>query len=193
MCVPSFNFVGPTVWEKCGEKCDKENFHHTFLRNCGTYKVETWYTHGQWVDVSCIPEPGCCCSFVPLFIFLAFQFSNIKIFVTLFTRTLGLQSWNLVHTRTMNGCIVYTRIRMLQHICLFISSFFFLSNFQTLKTFVSLFTGTVRPKRWNLVHMWTMGGCIVYTRIRLLPIILPFFFIFLSLQFSNIKNFCLTF
>ena len=28
-----------------------EKFRHTFLR---ALKVETWYTHGQWVDVSCI-------------------------------------------------------------------------------------------------------------------------------------------
>ena len=26
---------------------------------------------------------------------------------------------------------------------------------------------------WNLVHTWTMGGCIVYTGIRLLPLITP--------------------
>ena len=31
---------------------------HTFLKNCKGYKVETWYTHGQWVDVSCILESG---------------------------------------------------------------------------------------------------------------------------------------
>ena len=36
---------------------------------------------GRWVDVSCIPESGCCCLFVPLFHhFLSSQFSNIKIF-----------------------------------------------------------------------------------------------------------------
>ena len=30
-----------------------KNFCHTFLKNCKGYKVETWYTHGQWVDVIC--------------------------------------------------------------------------------------------------------------------------------------------
>ena len=29
-------------------------FCHTLLKNCN--KVETWYTHGEKVDVSCIPE-----------------------------------------------------------------------------------------------------------------------------------------
>ena len=33
----------------------KKNCRH-FLRNCEDYKVETWYTHGQWVGVSCIME-----------------------------------------------------------------------------------------------------------------------------------------
>ena len=50
-------------------------FCHIFLRNCETLKVETWYIHGQWADVSCVPESGCCCIFVPLF--LHFSFSPI--------------------------------------------------------------------------------------------------------------------
>ena len=50
-------------------------FRHTFLRNCKAWKVETWYTHGQWADVSCLPESGCCCLFVHLF--LHFSFSPI--------------------------------------------------------------------------------------------------------------------
>ena len=50
-------------------------FCHTFIRNCESYKVETWYTCGQWVAVLCIPESGCCCIFVPLF--CIFIFSNI--------------------------------------------------------------------------------------------------------------------
>ena len=29
---------------------------HPFLKNCKGNKVETWYTHGDGVDVSCIPE-----------------------------------------------------------------------------------------------------------------------------------------
>ena len=35
-----------------------KNFHHTFLKYFKCNKVETWYTHGQWVDVSCIQESG---------------------------------------------------------------------------------------------------------------------------------------
>ena len=150
----------------------------------------------------------------------------------------------------MGKWIMYTRIRLLLLIPPFISSFFFLSNFQTLKFFITLFSGTVRPRRlklgtdvdcgqmyrvyqnqaaaaylslyffifflssfqtlnfsshfyqelwgfrlegWNLVHTWTVGECIMYTRIRLLLHIHPFIFYFFFLQYSNIKNFCHTF
>ena len=55
---------------------------------------------------------------------------------------------------------------------------------------------------WNLVHTWTVGRCFVYSGIGLLLLICPFIFhfslfvslfIFLSLQFSNIKSFRHTF
>ena len=39
-------------------------------------------------------------------------------------------------------------------ICPFVSSFFFLSKFQTLKFFITFFSGTVRPRRLKLgTHM----------------------------------------
>ena len=41
-----------------------KNFRHTFLRNCVAWKIDTWYTRGQWADISCIPESGCCCLFI---------------------------------------------------------------------------------------------------------------------------------
>ena len=53
----------------------------------------------------------------------------------------------MVHMWTVGGCIVHTWIRLLLLIHPFIFSFFFLSNFQTLKIFVTVFTGTVRPRR----------------------------------------------
>ena len=138
----------------------------------------------------------------------------------------GLEGWNLVHIWTVGRCIVYTGIRLLWLIRPFISSFFFLSNFLTLKVFVTLFSGTMRPRRlklgthvdsgqmyrvyhnpaaaadvslyfsffflsnfrtWfchtflegsNLLHTWKIGGCIVYTGIRLLLIFVPLLFHF---------------
>ena len=37
-----------------------KKFCSTFLKNCKGNKFETWYTHGDWVDVhvSCIQESG---------------------------------------------------------------------------------------------------------------------------------------
>ena len=60
----------------------------------------------------------------------------------------------MVHTWTVDRCMVYTGIRLLLLIHPFIFSFFFLSNFETLKYFVTLFSGTVRPRRLKLgTHM----------------------------------------
>ena len=102
---------------------------------------ETWYTSGNWVDVSCI-----------------------------------------------------IRIRLTLLICPFISSFFFLFRSQTLKIFVTLFSGTVRPTKFKLgthmnngwmYHVYRNQGTAAYSSLC--------FFIFLSLQFLNIENFRHTF
>ena len=50
----------------------------------------------------------------------------------------------------MGRCIVFTGIRLLLLIRPFISSLFFLSNFLTLEYFVTLFSGTVRPRKLKL-------------------------------------------
>ena len=72
-------------------------------------------------------------------------------------------------------------------------SFFFLSNFQTL-TFSSHFSQELWGlEGWNLVHMCTVGRCIVCIEIRLLLLICPFvssfFFlsIFIFFCFSNFQ------
>ena len=40
-----------------------------------------------------------------------------------------------------------------------------------------------------MVHTWTVGRCIMCTGMRLLLLIRPFIFLFISLQFSSIKHF----
>ena len=35
-----------------------KNFCYRLLKNCESYTFETWCTHGQWTEVSCIPESG---------------------------------------------------------------------------------------------------------------------------------------
>ena len=52
----------------------------------------------------------------------------------------------------MGRCITFTGINPLLLIHPFISSFFFLSNFQTFKFIVTLFSETVWPRSWNLAH-----------------------------------------
>ena len=77
----------------------------------------------------------------------------MKIFITLFSGTVKPRTLKL-GTLLDSGQIMYTGIRLLLLICPFISSLFFLSNFQTLKFFVTLFSGTVRPRRLKLgTHM----------------------------------------
>ena len=95
----------------------------------------------------------------------------------------------MVYTWTVGRCIVYTGIRLLVLIRPFISSFFFLSNFQTFKFFVTLFSETVWPRRFKL------GTYVQWADVSCLPesgcccLFIPLFFIFLSLQFSNINIF----
>ena len=67
--------------------------------------------------------------------------------------------------------------------------FIFLSNFQTLKFFITLFSGTVRPRRLKLgTHMDSGQMYGVYWN-QAAAVYSALLFIFLSLQFSKIKNF----
>ena len=69
-------------------------------------------------------------------------------------------------------------------------SFFFLSNFQTLKTFVTLFSGTMRLRRLKLgIHVDSGRMYCVYQNQAAAADSSLYFFIFLSLQFSNITIF----
>ena len=92
--------------------------------------------------------------------FLHFSFFFLSNFQTItfsshFSQELwDLEDWNLAHSWTFDRCIVCTGIRLLLFICPFICSFFFLSHFQTLKIFVTLFSETVWPRRLKLgTHM----------------------------------------
>ena len=125
------------------------------------------------------------------FFFLS-NFQILNIFVALFSGTVRPSSWNLLHTWTMGGCIVYTRIRLLLLICFFISSFFFLSNFQTLKILSHFSQELWDLESWNFVHTWKMGGCIMYTAIKLCCCLFIPIFIFLS-NFQRLQFFFILF
>ena len=82
-----------------------------------------------------------------LCIVYSLQFS-IKTFSSHFSQELcGVQSLNLVHMVTVGWFIMYTGFRLLFLIHPFISSFLFLSNFQTVNCFFTFFSGTVRHRK----------------------------------------------
>ena len=125
------------------------------------------------------------------FIFLS-NFQTLKFFVTLFSETMRPRRLKL-------GTIVDSgqMYRVYQNqaaalICPFIQ--FSFSNFQTLEIFVTLFSGTVMPRRLKLgAHLdsgWMHG---VYWNQAAAAYLSLYFFTFLSLQFSNIKIFRHTF
>ena len=105
----------------------------------------------------------------------------------------GIEDWNLVHLWLNSRCILYTGIRLLLLIRPFMSSFFFLSNYQTFKAFVTFFSRTVRSRIWNLVHTWIVGRRIVYTGIKLLLLICPFISFFFLSNFQTLKLFVILF
>ena len=85
--------------------------------------------------------------------------------------------------------MVYTRIRLLLLIRLFIFYCFFL-QYSSIKIFITLFSGTVRPRRLKLgAHMDSGWMSCVYQNQAAAAYLSLYFFIFLSLQFSNIKMF----
>ena len=82
---------------------------------------------------------------------------------------------------------MFTGIRLLLLIRPFISSFFVLSNFQTLKFFVTIVSGTVRPRRLKLGTQVDSGQMYRVYRSQAAAAAYSslYFFIFLSLQFSS--------
>ena len=111
--------------------------------------VDTHVDSGQMYVIYRIQAAGAYLSLY-FFIFLSLQFSTLKFFITLFSGTVRPRRFKLGTHVDRGKCIVYNGISLLLLICPFISSFFFLSNFQTLKFFATLFSGTVRPRRLKL-------------------------------------------
>ena len=127
------------------------------------------------------------------FFFLS-NFQTLKFFITLFSGFVRPRRLKLgTHVDNGQMYLVY-RVRLLLLIHPSISSLFFLSNFQTLKFFITLFLGAVRPRRLKLgTHMNSGQMYLVYYNQAAAAYLSLYFFIFLSLQLSNIKNFRHTF
>ena len=151
-------------------------------------KIGTLVDSGQMYHVYQIQAAAAYLSLY-FFIFLSLQFSNIKIFVTLFSGAVRPRRLKLGTNVDSGLIIVYTGIRLLLLIRPIISSFFFLSNYQTLKIFVTFFSGTVRSRRLKLGTHVDSGQMYRVYRNQAAAYLSLYFFIFLSLQFSNIKIF----
>ena len=98
------------------------------------------------------------CPFISSFSFVS-SFHTLKCFVTLFSGTV--RPGRLIHGTHVDSGQMYCvyRNQLLLLIRSFISSFYFLPNFQTLELLITLFSGTVRPRRLKLcthVNSWQM-------------------------------------
>ena len=127
------------------------------------------------------------------FIFLC-NFLTLKLFVNFCSGTVRPRRLKLgtpVDSGQMYG--VYRNQAAAAYLSLYFS-FFFLSNFQTLKIFLSLFSGTVRPRRLKLgTHVESGQMYHVYQNQAAAASLFLYFFYFLSLQFSNVEIFRHTF
>ena len=122
-------------------------------------------------------------------VFFLSNFQTLKFFVTLFSGTVRPRRLKLgTHVDSGHMYHVYWNQAAAAYLSLY--AVFFLSNFQTLKIFVTLFLGTVRPRRLILgAHVDNGWMYRVYQNQSATAYLSLYFFIFLSLQFSNIKIF----
>ena len=116
-------------------------------------------------------------SFYYFFSFLSLKFSTLKFLVRRFLETMRPRLKIGIRVDCGQMCHVYQTQAAAAYSSLY--SFFFLSNFQT-EFFVTLFSETVRPRGLKLgTHVgsgqWAVGGCIMYTGIRLLRLFVPLF------------------
>ena len=126
--------------------------------------------------------------FISSFFFIPWfcDFSNKHFSSHFFQEPWGLEDWNLVHTWTVDSCIMYTGIRLLLPISPFIFHFSFSPIYEQWN-FSSHFS-------WYTHEQWVDVSCIPESGCCcLFVLLLLFFFSFLSLQFSNIKNILLHF
>ena len=114
--------------------------------------------------MSCILQSACCFLFVPYFCLSNVQ--KFKIVIRLFSGTVRPRRLKLV-THVDHGWMyhVYRNQAAAAYSSLYF--FIFLSlHYKPLTIFVTLFSGTVRPRK--------LSACIVYVEIRLLLLICPF-------------------
>ena len=172
----------------------------------GTHVDNGWMYHVYQNHAAALIGP-----FIFLFSFLS-NFQTLKFFVTLFTGTARPRIHTLMDSRQMY-CVyrnkaaaahssLYFSFFFLSNFqtltelpesacyCLFVPLFFnFLSNFQILNIFVTLFSGTVRPRRLKLgTHVDSGWMYRVYPN-HAAALICPFCFSFFLSNFQALKIF----
>ena len=125
-------------------------------------------------------------SFISSVFFLS-NFQTLKFFVALFSEIVKPIKLTL-DTHVDNGWMY--RVYRNQACAAYSSLFYFVSNVQKFKIFVTLFSGTVRPKRFKLGTLVDNGWMYRVYQNQAAACLSLYFFIFLSLQLSNIYNFC---
>ena len=118
------------------------NMVHTWIYVC------TWYTHIYVVHTYFSS------SFLPLL-----KLSSVKLFVTFFSWAVRPSTLKIgTHVDIGRAYCVYQK----QAAVAYLSLYFFIllpSNFQTLQLFVTLSSELWGLQDWNLVQIWTVGGC----------------------------------
>ena len=123
--------------------------------------------------------------FISLFLFL--QFSTLKFLVTLFSGTVRPRKLKLgTHVDSGQMYHVY-RNQAAAYLSLYF--FFSLSPIFNIEILVTLFSGTVRPRRLKLGTHVDSGQMYHVYRNQAAAYLSLYFFIFLSLQFSTLKFF----
>ena len=124
------------------------------------------------------------------FIFLSLQFSTLKFFITFFSGTMRPRSLKIsTHVDSGQMYHVYQNQAAVYSSLYF---FIFLSlQFSTLKFFIRLFSGTVRPRRLKLdTHIDSGQMYLVYWNQAATSYLSLFSSFFFLSHFSNIKIFC---
>ena len=116
------------------------------------------------------------------FIFLSLQFSTLKFFITLFSGTVRPRSLKIgTHVDSGQMYQVYQNQAAATYSSLYF--FIFLSlQFSTLKFFITIFSGTARPRRLKLgTHIDSGQMYLIYLNLAAAANLSLYFFIFLSL------------
>ena len=157
-------------------------------------KLGTHVNSGQVYHVYQNLQQNAAYSSLDCYIFLSLQFSTLKFFATLFSGTVRYRRLK-IGTHVDNGQMYH--VHQNQAVAAYSSLYFFIFlslQFSTLKFFITLFSGTVSPRRLKLgTHTDSGQMYLVYWNLAAASYSSLYFFIFLSVQFTNIKVFRHTF